>query len=410
MSHSDSSTTPPTFADFPALSDAPAPGDSVVPDNVEEARQTDYIAFLFRTPFALDAYELGFATGLREDYTLQQDDLPNLNVPVYMMDNDFHDPDIDRWVEIFERYRPKVGVLGDAYTREEAREYVDVATKLKRQFPDAEIMVVPKCDCFDILPDWMLLGYSAGGENDEGQADKSPSDFSTVSDWRGRRVHILGAAPQKQWKVVKKLTQPTHLGEPPADIIGLDWNGAYRTAQRYFKYWQRKKANNATSHYDRDQSYDSHREVVAHSLREMKKYYQERGLWPETTPIEEYGPAVLSPDDPVFASDGSHIDFDEEMLHEGRATSRTSIWEEEEYAETDMVIVEYTDGTTIAYRSETQRAFCEYRAGVLREHGDPKYTFDTLQQRRCVDKSYLDRNQDQTNRDRASQRARSQAP
>lgn len=398
MSHSDSSNTPPTFADFPALSDAPSPGDSVVPDNVEEARQTDYIAFLFRTPFAFDAYERGFATGIREDYTLQQDDLPNLNVPVYMMDNDFHDPDVDRWVEIFEHYRPKVGVLADAYTRDEAREYVEVAEELKERFPDSEIMVVPKCDCFDIIPDWMLLGYSAGGENSEGQADKSPMDFSTVSDWRGRRVHVLGAAPQKQWDVVQRLTQPTHLGEPPADIVGLDWNGAYSTAQNWFKYWRRKKANNVTSHYGRDQSLDGLREVVARSLDEMREYYIERGLWPETTPREEYGPAMLKPDDPVFGSDGAHIDYDEEMLQEGRAFNSDPPRGVEEYSERDMVVVEYEDGTTIAYRNDTQRSFCEYRAGVLRDHGEPRHTFDSLQRRHCVDKSYVDDDESQRQR------------
>lgn len=34
----------------------------------QSARRAEYVGFLDRHPFATDAYELGFAVGIREDY------------------------------------------------------------------------------------------------------------------------------------------------------------------------------------------------------------------------------------------------------------------------------------------------------------------------------------------------------
>lgn len=95
-----------------------------------------------------------------------------------MLDNDFEDPDVDRWVSIFEEHQPDVGVIADAFTREEAREYVTVAEELRDRFPDSELVIVPKCDCFDLIPQWVVLGYAAGGGDTEARPtsihDRSP--------------------------------------------------------------------------------------------------------------------------------------------------------------------------------------------------------------------------------------------
>jgi len=45
-----------------------------------------------------------------------------LDLPVVILDNDFRDPDIDRYVEQFEQLDPVVGILGDAYTPTEAED------------------------------------------------------------------------------------------------------------------------------------------------------------------------------------------------------------------------------------------------------------------------------------------------
>jgi len=65
------------------------------------ARETDYVAFLHRVPFALDAFNLGFLTGFREDCTYQQNQYTDLELPVGMLDNDFRNPDLTRYVERF---------------------------------------------------------------------------------------------------------------------------------------------------------------------------------------------------------------------------------------------------------------------------------------------------------------------
>jgi hypothetical protein len=62
-----------------------------------------------------------------------------------MLDNDFRNPDLDRYIGRFERYAPSIGILGDAYNVEEAREYNHAARELKPKFPDTELIVVPKC-------------------------------------------------------------------------------------------------------------------------------------------------------------------------------------------------------------------------------------------------------------------------
>lgn len=333
-------------------------------ERIEQARQLDYYAFLHRTPYALDAYDLGYTTGVREDYTLQQASKRNLNVPVSMLDNDFHDPDIDRWVAIFEKYQPDVGVIADAFTREEARKYTEVATELHNRFPDSELIIVPKCDCFDIIPEWVVLGYASGGGDTQGQADLHPRSFSEITDWRGRRVHVLGGSPPTQWDVIRDLTQPTCFGDPPADVVGADYNGAYFAAESWFKYWHHE-----TPHWRREQEYEDIREVINRSLEEIRTYWEDRGVWPESSPIEQFGPAVLTPDDPVLGSSGTHYSTNEDDLHHGRGHIRDH--ETGESKEIPLEIVEYEDGTTLTYEDSSRRAFVEYRGGVIQDHGEP---------------------------------------
>ena len=69
--------------------------------DITAARQADVVAFLHRAPFALDAYRLGFLPGFREDCGYQLTQYQNLNIPVGMLDNDFRNPDLDRYVARF---------------------------------------------------------------------------------------------------------------------------------------------------------------------------------------------------------------------------------------------------------------------------------------------------------------------
>jgi len=77
----------------------------------------------------------------------------------------------------------------------------------------------------DAIPEDLVLGYSRG------YADRLAHEFSDPPDWRGRRIHILGGSPPKQLEAIRQLTRPTLSADPPADIVGVDWNGLHRGAQ-----------------------------------------------------------------------------------------------------------------------------------------------------------------------------------
>jgi hypothetical protein len=306
-------------------------------DDIAAARQADYVAFLHRHPFATDAYDLGFLPGIREDYSLQIDDFANVETPVLMVDNDFRDPDADRYVARIRELpeQPWVCVLGDVTTSEQARDYTQLARSLVDEFPTTEFVIVPKCpEAFEIIDEQFVLGYPMG------YSDVQADDISEIGDWRGRRVHLLGASPPKQFEAIERLTQPTITSEPPVDIVGLDWNGPQRVAY-LGEYWS------CNGWQPADQL--SIRETVRKSLREMRKFWLKRGVWPTETPIESGGPAVREPDDPVFAANG-------ETIHEREALE-------------DAVVVDYETEQTLAYRSDTERAHVEYRTGLCQRTG-----------------------------------------
>ncbi|RLM33106.1 DUF6610 family protein [Haloarcula sp. Atlit-120R] len=293
---------------------------------VGDAQQAEYIGFLHREPFVIDAYRLGFAVGVREDYTYQSS-LRNVDVPIEILDNDFRNPDLDRYIERFEQYEPSVGMLGDAYDRQEARRYNQAARELKRKFPGMEAIIVPKCrDAIDVIDDDIILGYPMG------YSDQTADEYTDIVDWRGRRVHLLGASPTKQYPVIEELTQPRVTGEEPADIVGVDWNGVHLAALHgeYF-----------SPHGYGSADHLSIRETVRESLRHIRSYWKSRGVWP--TVKKDRTPLTAEPMDPVWAADGS------------RAT--VSGLE-------DAIVVEYENGQTLAYRSQHERDRVEYRAGL----------------------------------------------
>lgn len=328
-----SRSLPPVLANTPPREEPSQSQALADTDGIATARRAKYIAFLHRHPFVTDAYDIGFLPGIREDYSLQIDDLANVDVPVLMVDNDFRDPDAERYVARIRKLAqsPWVCVLGDAATPEQAHEYTCLARALADEFPTTEFVIVPKChESIKIIDDQFVLGYAMG------YSDTQAQDFSEVNDWRGRRIHLLGASPPKQFAAIQRLTQPTLSGDLPADIVGLDWNGPQRVAY-LGEYWSREGWQ-AADHL-------SIRTTVRRSLREMRQFWQERGVWPTQTPIERVGPPIREPDEPVFAANGEEI-------------------RERETLE-NAIIVDYENGQTLAYRSAAERAYVEYHAGLV---------------------------------------------
>ena len=147
------------------------------------------MAYTGRHPSVTDAWPLGYTTGVREDCSFQIDSYPNVSLPVLFLDNNFHDPDLDRFLDRVDRYNPEVAVIGDVYSQGEASRLQTVSDDLE----NIEPVIVPKCrEALDEIADDTVVGYA------NGYSDIKPEDFSKPREWRGRRVHLLGGSPSTQ--------------------------------------------------------------------------------------------------------------------------------------------------------------------------------------------------------------------
>lgn len=147
--------------------------------DIATARRADYVAFLHRAPFVVDALALGFLPGFREDCGYQETQYQNLNLPVGILDNDFRNPDLERFVDRFFEHEPRVGVIGDVYEPADVDDHVTAAREIRGSYPEAELIIVPKSRAvIDAIPDDIVLGYSRG------YADRLAHEFSDPADWR----------------------------------------------------------------------------------------------------------------------------------------------------------------------------------------------------------------------------------
>ncbi|WP_218836296.1 DUF6610 family protein [Halorarum salinum] len=266
---------------------------------------------------------------MREDKTLQQSSWANVAAPVGFLDNDFRDPDLDRYLERVDRYHPDVAVVGDATTYDEAERYQQAANNIRDIYSEVEPVIVPKCrDALEAIEQDTVIGWP------NGYANIDPLDYSSIRDWRGRRVHILGGSPTDQYDIVQLLTQPTLTNDDPADIIGLDGNGVLKAA--YFgEYW-------TPTGYERA-DHLSIRDTVRRSLEEMKEFWEGHGIWPDEEPIDRYGPAVKEPDEPIWMDDGG-----DPLVSRGDLEA--------------AYIGEYEQGT-MAFQSEAAKKYIEFHEG-----------------------------------------------
>jgi len=236
-------------------------------------------------------------------------------------------------LEKFNEVDPSVAVIGDAYDEVEAQLLDEVVSELSEENPHKEYIVVPKSgETFDVLSDEVTLGYPIGFSNLE------PEDYSDLSDWRGRRIHLLGSAPDKQYRAMRELTGPNLSGDEPADIVGVDWNSVHKVAY-HGEYWSQ----------DGWQSADhlSIRGTVRESLKEIKQFWQDKGHWPETEPIEIYGEPTEEPDDSIWMDDGGDPIGSLEELEKA-------------------YVSEYEGRGKMAFRNEAQKKFIEYREDLTK--------------------------------------------
>ena len=218
-------------------------------------------------------------------------------------------------------------VIGDAYTREDAEKYQETIDDLAEEYTYRRFIVAPKCEAaFDVLdPETTTLGY-ANGKSSVQAEDLGPAKF------RGWDVHILGGNPEAAYEAIQSLTQPTLDRQEPANVVGYDTNLPLRMA--YWEYW--------TPEGWRDNGHLTPRETARRSYEEIKQYLEEKGVWPETEPRELYGPAVEEPEFNIFMDRGGDPIPSREALEKA-------------------YVQEYEEKGTLAFKSEVQKEFVEYR-------------------------------------------------
>jgi hypothetical protein len=80
----------------------------------------------------------------------------------------------------------------------------------------------------------------------------------------------------------------------------------------------------------------------------MKRFWQDHGVWPDTEPVELYGPAVHEPNECIYMDRGGDPIPNREAL-------------ESAYVE------EYEACGAVAFASESQKKFIEYREGLTQQ-------------------------------------------
>ena len=135
--------------------------------------------------------------------------------PPTFMDNEWHDYDHAAHIEVLSYFHPKYATVRDAVTREQAAdagvEFYPLSQVLEFAAEAAEVcenvIVIPKYDCLDDIPEQYVLGYSV--PSSYGGTPLPPSMFA------GRRVHLLGGS----WKAQRSIM--AQLGD---DVVSLDNN------------------------------------------------------------------------------------------------------------------------------------------------------------------------------------------
>jgi hypothetical protein len=87
------------------------------------------------------------------------------------------------------------------------------------------------------------------------------------------------------------------------------------------------------------------RDTARRSYQEINQYLQEKEVWPDIEPVEIYGEAVEEPDELFWMDDGGDPIGSREELE-------------------SAYVDEYREKGTLAFRSESQKKFIEYREGL----------------------------------------------
>lgn len=144
------------------------------------------------------------------------------NHDLLFIDNDYFDYNHERHLSDVVNHKPKYATVMDVMTSDQCKkdgikyrelaQILDWAEELNEHAEN--VIVIPKYDCLDRIPDKFMLGYSV--PTSHGGTPLPPESFA------GRRVHLLGGS----WK-----NQLAHMAVLGDDVVSLDNNYQGNIAQ-----------------------------------------------------------------------------------------------------------------------------------------------------------------------------------
>lgn len=138
------------------------------------------------------------------------------------IDNNYHHYDHAQHLGAIQRWRPKYATVRDIMTPAQCQAAGIAHYELEQILEWAEelsayaenVILIPKYDCIDQLPEKYMLGYSV------------PTSYGgtplPVERFKGRRVHLLGGSPQRQIKFFQALRD---------EVVSLDNNYILKIAR-----------------------------------------------------------------------------------------------------------------------------------------------------------------------------------
>jgi len=181
--------------------------------SLEEPRQTVFLCCL--------AVKVGWGYGTRSTNAPCAQATKVKGHETNFIDNDFRNYDHEFHLAVVKKWRPKYCTVRDVFTEAQCAEMGIVYYPLEQILEWAEelnqyaenVIVIPKYNCIDQIPDKFVLGYSiptsyAG----------TPVPFEL---FKGRRIHLLGGSPNKQIAYWRRL---------PDEVVSLDNNYILKAA------------------------------------------------------------------------------------------------------------------------------------------------------------------------------------
>jgi hypothetical protein len=207
-----------------------------LPEMVMPVATTPTIDAIFTTrpddPAAWAATDAGMLIGcISTDGRLYDTSRYGWSFKIQFIDNEFKAYNHTEHVRAVAAIRPKYATVRDIMTREQCAaariDYYDFeqildfvaeledVTRDENGQPQTKIIIIPKWDCLDRIPERYVLGYSV--ETAYGRTPLPECMF------RGRPVHLLGGSWKKQLACLREL---------PGDVVSIDNNHIQLIAQK----------------------------------------------------------------------------------------------------------------------------------------------------------------------------------